>query len=601
MEIDMTIAAYLTLALLLGLFVLLVKTKIPAPAVFVGALAVAMTLQLAPTDELLKGFSNQGMLTVAVLFMVAAGMYATGAITIIMDRLIGMPKSIAGAQVKILPPIALGSAFLNNTPLVAMMIPVIRDLSRASRLPAKQLFLPLSFASILGGMCTVIGTSTNLVIAGLVLDAIAEGSPGQPDIRALKMFDPALVGVPIAVVGIAFMILVGRFFLAGQKVDKAADAAIRRYTAEFEVRKGSRIVDRTLEDTGIASGDGVQVLYIRRDEEILTNDLMHEKLAAGDLISFSADVNAMVELWRTNALVPHLTLNPMETERHTHHLVKAVVSRKSKAVGKMIPDLSRDVNACQYKFVALSRDGQPLAGPLEEVTIEAGDNAVLEVNDDFFYECQIDHDFALTKALDGFHLQRTDRAVEASLITLAMIAVVAMGWMSMLNASLLASGAMILTGCLNLRTAARSIDWGTLVVIACAIGLESAVTRSGLAEQIAGLLTTIGGDKPHLALAVIFVGCSFMTNVITNNAAAAFMFPIALSTASQLGVSFMPFAITLMISASCAFITPTGYQTNLMVWGPGEYKFTDFVKIGSVMTLIVAALTIFLAPLVYRF
>ena len=597
----MTVDAYFTVALLLGLFVLLVKTKLPAPVIFVGALSVALTLKLAPAQELLKGFSNQGMLTVAVLFMVAAGMYATGAITMIMDKLIGLPKSVAGAQIKILPPIAFGSAFLNNTPLVAMMIPVIRDLSRASRLPGKRLYLPLSFASILGGMCTVIGTSTNLVIAGLVMDAIGEGTQRLPDIRALKMFDPALVGVPIALVGITFMIVLGRFFLAGIKDDRAADVAMRRYTAEFEVHEDSRIVDRTLEDTGIASGEGVQVLYIRRDDRILTNDLMHEKLAAGDLISFSADVNAMVELWRTNALVPHLTLNPMETERHTHHLVKAVVSRQSKAVGKKIPDLPRDVNACQYKFVALSRDGQPVSGPLEEVTIEAGDNAVLEVNDDFFYACQIEHDFALTKALEGFHLQRTDRAVEASLITLAMVVVVALGWMSMLNASLLATGAMILTGCLTMQTAARSIDWGTLVVIACAIGLESAVARSGLADQIAGILTAMGGDHPHLALAVIFAGTSFMTNVITNNAAAAFMFPIALSTAAQLGVSFMPFAITLMVSASCAFITPTGYQTNLMVWGPGEYKFTDFVKIGSVMTLIVAALTIALTPMIYRF
>ncbi len=599
MGAEMTIDAYLTLTLLLILFVLLVKTKIPAPAVFVGTLAIALTLKLAPADELLKGFSNQGMLTVAVLFMVAAGMYATGAITMIMDRLIGLPRSIAGAQIKILPPIAFGSAFLNNTPLVAMMIPVIRDLSRSSRLPAQQLYLPLSFASILGGMCTIIGTSTNLVIAGLVMDAIAEGNHGLPTIRAMKMFDPALVGVPIAIVGIVFMILVGRFFLAGEQADKAADVGLRHYTAEFEVRQGSRIVGRSIEATGIASGDNVEVLYIRRGADILTNDLVHEELEAGDLISFSADVNAMVELWRTNALVPHLTLNPMETERHTHHLVKAVVSRQSTAVGKKIPDLPRDVNTCQYKFVALSRDGAPVDGPLEDATIEAGDNAVLEVNDDFFYACQIDHDFALTKALDGFHLQRTDRAVEASLITLTMIVVVAMGWMSMLNASLLASGAMILTGCLTLRTAARSIDWGTLVVIACAIGLESAVTRSGLAEQIASLLTSVGGDNPHLALAVIFVGCSFMTNVITNNAAAAFMFPIALSTAGQLGVNFMPFAITLMISASCAFITPTGYQTNLMVWGAGEYKFTDYTKIGSVLTLIVAIMTVFLVPLIY--
>jgi di/tricarboxylate transporter len=597
----MSIDAYLTLALLLILFVLLVKTKIPAPAVFTGALAVALTLKLAPADELLKGFSNQGMLTVAVLFMVAAGMYATGAITMIMDKLIGLPRTIVGAQVKILPPIAFGSAFLNNTPLVAMMIPVIRDLSRAGRLPAQQLFMPLSFASILGGMCTVIGTSTNLVIAGLVMDAIAEGTPDLSGLRALKMFDPALAGVPIAVVGMVFMILMGRFFLPGKQEDRTADIVQRRYTAEFEVRDGSRIVGRTIDATGLASDDNVEVLYIRRGSDILTNDLMHEELEAGDLLSFSADVNAMVDLWRTNALVPHLTLNPMETQRHTHPLVKAVVSRQSIAVGKKIPDLPRDVNTCQYKFVALSRDGQPVAGPLEEVTIEAGDNAVLEVNDDFFYACQIDHDFALTKALDGFHLQRTDRAVESILITLVMVTVVAMGWMSMLNASLLASGAMLLTGCLTLRTAARSIDWGTLVVIACAIGLESAVTRSGLAEQIAGLLTSIGGDSPYLALSAIFVGCSFMTNVITNNAAAAFMFPIALSTASQLGVSFMPFAITLMISASCAFITPTGYQTNLMVWGPGEYKFTDFVKIGSAITLIVAVLTILLTPMIYGF
>ena len=157
----------------------------------------------------------------------------------------------------------------------------------------------------------------------------------------------------------------------------------------------------------------------------------------------------------------------------------------------------------------------------------------------------------------------------ATLITLAMIVIVALGWMSMLNAGLLASGAMLLSGCLKFSTAARSIDWGTLVVIACAIGLEAAVTRSGLADQIAELLTSTGGDNPYLALGVIFLGTTFMTNVITNNAAAAFMFPIALSTAAQLNVSFMPFAVTLMVAASCAFITPTGYQTNLMVWGPG--------------------------------
>ncbi len=597
----MTLNAYLTLAILAVTFGLLIKTKLPAAAVFLGALAAAITLELAPTKELLKGFSNEGMLTVAVLYIVAAGMYATGAITILMNKLIGRPGSVMQAQVKILPPIALGSAFLNNTPLVAMMIPVIRDLTQSARLAAKHLYLPMSFASILGGVCTIIGTSTNLVIVGLVADALAEAPADLPAMRPLKMFDPAWVGLPAAVIGIIFMVLLGRFLLPRESEDQTTRRQPRMYKAEFEIEPDSLLIGKTATESGIAGSDGLDLLSIRRGPELKQADLDEEILSAGDLLSFSAGVDALPELWRTNGLIPHLRLVTMKTPRHTHQLVKAVVSRQSRLVGRRLADLPSPHSPYQFKIVALSRDGQPVRGLLEDAHIEAGDKAVFEVNDTFFYESYLEHDFSLTKPLEGFHLQRTDRAVEASLITLAMVTVVALGWMSMLNAALLASGAMLLTGCLPLRTAGRSIDWATLVVIACAIGLESAVKRSGLADQLAGLLTAMGGDNPYLALAVIYLGCTFMTNVITNNAAAAFMFPIALSTAAQLGVNFMPFAVTLMVSASCAFITPTGYQTNLMIWGPGGYAFGDFVKIGTVMTLIVAAVTLVLAPIVFRF
>ncbi len=320
-----------------------------------------------------------------------------------------------------------------------------------------------------------------------------------------------------------------------------------------------------------------------------------------DLTQSASDV-ALPDLWRVNGLIPHLRLVTMDSPRHTHQLVKAVISRLSRLVGRKLAELPSPRSPYSFKIVALSRDGQPVRGLLADTRMETGDKVVLEVNDSFFYVSQLEHDFTLTKPLEGYHLQRTDRAVEPpSLITLAMIVVVSLGWMSMLNASLLASGAMLLTGCLNMRTAARSIDWGTLVVIASAIGLEAAVTRSGLADQIAGLLTSMGGDNPYLALGLIFLGCTIMTNVITNNAAAAFMFPIALSTAAQLNVNFMPFAVTLMIAASGAFITPTGYQTNLMVWGPGGYAFTDFAKIGTVITLIMAVTTLVLAPMVFSF
>ncbi|MDJ0667453.1 MAG: SLC13 family permease [Desulfobacterales bacterium] len=597
----MTHDAYLTLAILVVTFGLLIKTKLPAVAVFMGALGAAITLHLAPTDELLKGFSNQGMLTVAVLYIVAAGMYATGAITMLMNRLIGLPKHIMTAQIKILPPIAVGSAFLNNTPLVAMMIPVIRDLTQSARLPGKHLYLPLSFASILGGVCTIIGTSTNLVVVGLVADVMAEAPAGLPAMRPLKMFDPAWVGVPAALIGIAFMITFGRFLLPRDADTADEIPQPRKYKAEFEVEENSRLIGKSIADSGIIGNEGVALLSIRREDVLIQERLSEETIQAGDLLSFSANVTALTELWRTSGLIPHLRLMTMKTPRHTHQLAKAVVSRQSRLVGRKLNDLPNLRSPYQFKIVALSRDGQPVRGLLENARIEAGDKAVFEVNDTFFYESYLEHDFTLTKPLEGYHLQRTNKAVEASMSTLAMITVVALGLMSMLNAALLASGLMLAFGCLSLRTAGRSIDWATLVVIACAISLESAVKRSGLADQIAGLMTAWGGDNPYLALGVIYLGCTFMTNVITNNAAAAFMFPIALSTAAQLDINFMPFAVTLMVASSCAFITPTGYQTNLMVWGPGGYAFGDFAKIGTVMTLIVATVTLVLVPLVFRF
>ncbi len=597
----MTHDAYLTLAILVVTFGLLIKTKLPAVAVFMGALGAAITLHLAPTDELLKGFSNQGMLTVAVLYIVAAGMYATGAITMLMNRLIGLPKHIMTAQIKILPPIAVGSAFLNNTPLVAMMIPVIRDLTQSARLPGKHLYLPLSFASILGGVCTIIGTSTNLVVVGLVADVMAEAPAGLPAMRPLKMFDPAWVGVPAALIGIAFMIFFGRFLLPRDADTADEIPQPRKYKAEFEVEENSRLIGKSIADSGIIGNEGVALLSIRREDVLIQERLSEETIQAGDLLSFSANVTALTELWRTSGLIPHLRLMTMKTPRHTHQLAKAVVSRQSRLVGRKLNDLPNLRSPYQFKIVALSRDGQPVRGLLENARIEAGDKAVFEVNDTFFYESYLEHDFTLTKPLEGYHLQRTNKVVEASMSTLAMITVVALGLMSMLNAALLASGLMLAFGCLSLRTAGRSIDWATLVVIACAISLESAVKRSGLADQIAGLMTAWGGDNPYLALGVIYLGCTFMTNVITNNAAAAFMFPIALSTAAQWDINVMPFAVTLMVASSCAFITPTGYQTNLMVWGPGGYALGDFAKIGTVMTLIVATVTLVLVPLVFRF
>jgi di/tricarboxylate transporter len=599
----MTVDQYITVAILVLTFILLIRGKITPVAVFVGALTLTITFHLAPLKESLKGFSNPGMLTVGALLMVAAGMYRTGAITLITDKLIGRPKTLLAAQAKILPPVAVGSAFLNNTPLVAMFIPVVRDLAKIRRLPAPRLYIPLSFASILGGTCTLIGTSTNLVVAGMVIDYLAKAGPNAAPLREIAMFDLAWIGLPATIAGIVFMMLTSRFLLPGTKeTDSTADIT-RFFGTEFKVTADAPIIGKSLEDMGYFNASGFKLLALKRNGEDEVEIEPYSKLEAGDVLVFSAMLETIPDLWGTSGLEPvyGTEVQEMVSARHSHRLVEAVVSRRSMALGRKIKELPLKESSVQSSIIAISRGGRPIEGLMSEVQVEAGDVAVLEVDELFFHENQRLAQLSMVRRLTGARIKRYDRAAYATLITIAMVVVVAAGWMTMLNAALLASGAMVLTGCMSLRQAGNSLEFKTLIIIASAIGLEAAVTGSGLSAIIADVLGFIGGSNPHMALAVVFVGCIIMDTMITNVASAVFMFPIAMVMAGSLGVNGMPFAITVMVGASCSFISPMGYQTNLMVYGPGGYKFTDFVKIGIPMTVVVGVITLMLAPIVWPF
>jgi di/tricarboxylate transporter len=476
---------------------------------------------------------------------------------------------------------------------------------------------------------TLIGTSTNLIIAGLIFDRTGQ---------SLNIFFPTLVALPIAVIGIAFLIFLGVRLLPKGEVEIDEGVIKRFYGAEFVVMDGSNLVGKTAEEAGLADGVGYQLKSIqsrpsetnpnlgaeapdrkpalvtriansrigalifrrRRSPVELPVILAEQILDEGDLLTFKTDIEALPALWTTIGLLPYVDPMKMESKRYFHQLVEVAVASEHPAVGRKISELPiRDDPPNDVRIVAFSHDGEPPDGPIKEQTIQSGDNGVLEVSDSFFYDIRNEREFLLTRPLRGYQIQRVSRAVIASVITVVAIVVVAVGWMSMLNAALLATGAMLLTGCMTLKAAGRSIEWDTLIVLAAAIGLESAVTQSGLAAVIADLLTSIGGGNPYLALAVVFIGCIVMTNLITNAAAAAFMFPIALSISQQLGVNFEPFAVILMLGTSYAFINPAGYQTNLMVLDPGGYLFGDFAKVGIPLTIIAGILAVVLAPLIF--
>ena len=592
----MTMAAWTTLALLVAMFLALVWNKLPIWLVFIATITVAMTLRLAPPAALLKGYSNTGVVTVAALYPVAAGMYATGAISLISERLLGLPKSITMAQLRILVPVSLASAFLYNTPLVAMMIPAVRDLARRTNLPASKLFMGLSYIALLGGTMTLIGTSVNLIIAGLVSEAVAKGELAATG--PIGLFDPMWIGLPATIAGILYLTFIGPRLLK-DRLGSLTGAEQRIYRAEFRIDDSSRLKARTLEQAGLATPNGFVLESLTRNGTSM-KPWPAMTLESGDLLTFSAPAEMLPVLWTTIGLLPaHAT--DMLSLRHEHQLAELVLSARSPAIGHKIGDLPLPDSPYQLMLVGVSRNGHAPAQPLKDFRLEAGDAGVVEVNDAFFYENRRERDFILVKRLEGFRVQRLDRALVAILITVAMIVLAASGITTMLNAALLATMAMLVSGCLTIDRLWQSVDWQTIVILGAAVGLESAITGSGLANVAANIFETVGGRSPLVALAAVYVGTVLLTNVITNVAAAVMMFSVAVSLASSLNVSFLPFAMILMSGASTAFINPAGFQTNLMVQKPGGYVFSDFATVGIPLTLIVGAIVIALAPIVYGF
>jgi len=497
-----------------------------------------------------------------VLYVVAEGMYRTGAISLIIDRVVGMPDSERAANLRILPVTAAGSAIINNTPIVAMLVPVVADLGRSAKLAVSKIYMGVSNSSVLGGSTTLIGTSTNLIVAGLVFSTYGVN---------LSVFFPTAVGLPAAIVGVALMLLLADRLLGKRPADETeAEGPKPRYRAEFVVVDGSPLVGRTLGRVGLAEPTGARLLGVTRVGETIADPPVDWTLAAGDALAFDATIATVGQLWTTLGLTP---ANPprVEGDEYATRLVEGVV--------------------------AVSRGSAALASSLAQEVTAAGDSVVLQMDPE-----DVDgrpDGLALTRRVRGYRVRRTDRALAAMVIVAAMVLLSAFGVMSLLNAALLASGALIATGCLSFRAAIGSIDWETYVILACAVGLEPAVTNSGLADVIADILSRIAGDSVVLGLAVVFLGAVVLTNLVTNSAAAAIMFPIATGIAASMHAAWEPFVVVLMLACSYAFINPAGFQTHLMVMKPGGYTFGDFAKVGIVLTVVLGTVVVTLASVLY--
>ncbi|MFA7235916.1 MAG: SLC13 family permease [Phycisphaeraceae bacterium] len=598
----MSVDAWITLTVLIGLVSLLVFTRYAADLVLVGALTVLMVAPV-PTDQGWKigvitiaqgliGLSNPGMVTVAVLFVVAAAMRETGALDFVTQRLLGRPRTLASAQFRMMLPVAGLSAFLNNTPIVAMMIPIITDWARKNRISVSKLLIPLSYATILGGTCTLIGTSTNLVVNGLMI--VKDG-------KGLGLFDLAWVGVPCAVIGLGYLMLTGRRLLPERKAVAAELDDPRKYTVEMLVEIGSVLVDKTIEQAGLRHLPGLYLAEISRAEQRIVAVGPGEKLRESDRLVFVGIVESVVDLQKIRGLVPATTsVFKLEGSRSRRGLFEAVVSDQCPLVRRTIRE-GRFRTVYNAAVIAVSRSGQRIVKKIGDIVLQPGDTLLVEAGPDWLERHRNDRDFYLVSAVDGYTPPRHDRAWVALVILLAMVAFAATGIVSMLQAAMVAGGLMLLTRCLSGSAARRSVDWSVLLVIAAAFGIGQAMEVSGAAANIAHGLIGLGGHNPYVMLALVYLVTMIFTAFMTNNAAAVLLFAIAGSAAGQIGVSPMPFYITVMMAASNDFATPIGYQTNLMVWGPGGYRFSDYTRIGLPLSLILWAVTVAIVPRVWPF
>ena len=598
--------AWTTLGVILAMVLTLARGRFGPDVVIVGAVALLVFLGVLTPAQALSGMSNEGVATIAVLYVVVCGLTETGAVRWIGSIMLGRPKSQRGALIRLITPVTALSGFVNNTPLVAMMIPAINDFCRQRQWPASKFMLPLSYAAILGGTCTLIGTSTNLVVNG-------EWTASGRD--PLGIFSIALVGVPFAIVGIVYMMTIGNRLLPvrGATLSRGSDA--RAYTVEMLVAPGGPVDGKTIEQAGLRHLPGLYLAEIERGGSILAAVGPSEKLVGGDRLVFVGQVDSVVDLQKIRGLEPATNqVVKLNEPRPNRVLVEAVVSNSHPLLGQTVRE-GRFRTKYNAVIIAVARNGERVRKKIGEIIIRQGDTLLLEAPRSFVAQMRDSRDYYLVSEIADSAPVRHDKALLAMGIVGLMVALatiqptlpiplVAGGGnvkIGMLHAAVFAGGLMLVLRCCYGWQARKSVDWVVLVTIAASLALGRALEVSGAAQSIADGVIGLAGTNPWLILAAVYFMTMILTELITNNAAAVLMFFVAEAAAQNLGVDFKPFAITIMMAASASFSTPLGYQTNLMVLGPGGYKFMDYIRVGVPLNVLGMIVTVALTPLFFGF
>ncbi|MEZ4238988.1 MAG: SLC13 family permease [Myxococcota bacterium] len=581
--------AWLTLAVVGGATVTMAREKLGPDLVMFGALSILVVAGVLTPARALEGFAQPAVATIGVLLIVAGAVQETGALKVMGTALLGRSTHPSIALLRIMVPTAIMSAFLNNTPIVAMFIPMVLAHARRIGVHPSKLLIPLSFATMFGGTCTMIGTSANLVVRDMLVHS---GGPMLP------LFGITWVGVPTTIVGVAYLATVGLRLLP-DRVEPMEMAEARDYLVELEVASTSPLVGQTIENAGLRALRGLFLVEIRRRDGTELNPVAPEdQLIAGDHLVFTGLASTVEHLV---SQFPGLVPIEEEVTLQDRQLFEVVVSHRSSMVGRTVRDANfrRRYDAA---ILAVHRAGERIEKKIGDIVLLPGDTLMLSASPGFRRSWANSTEFYLVSSLPA---ERPQRYRKARLVLAALVVMVLVAGFTGMPLLVAAMGTMVFlvaTDCIGLRTARTSVNWTVLVLIGSAFGVSAAMEDTGAARVVAStLLRATEPFGPRATLAAVYLLGVGMASFISNAAAAALVFPVA-AMAAQLGhYNVTPFAIAIALAASAGFSTPIGCPPNLLVYGPGGYRYLDFTKVGAPLTALFMALAVWLVPEIWPF
>lgn len=593
--------AWITLIVLVLAFAAFATERVPAAVAMGSAVGALLLVGVVDQDQALSGLASTAPVTIAALYVIAGAATVTGAVAPVVDRVLGNGPSSNGERMRLARlcgTAAAMSAVLPNTPLVALVAPRIVTWARRTGRSASVYLMPLSFAAILGGVITVIGTSTNLVVSDLL-----RASGDAP----LGVFEITAVGLPVAIAGVTVLVIVAPILLGRRSAGassgprpagaQVADQSTHRYTMAMVVEPGGPLVGRSVEDAGLRHLHGVFLAGVQRGGAIIPAR-PETRLGAGDTCYFAGDVTDIVDLGEIPGLVlaeePHL---PGAGDRPDTSLFEVVVSERSSLAGSTLRRVGFR-GRFGAAVLAIRRHGDQLPGKLGTLVLRPGDVLLVLAGRDFARHWRDHGDFSVIAPLDEQPPARRERAWVVGVAIVGMIAFAVSGLLTLMESALIAAGLLVAGRVISLAEARRAVNLNVVLTIAASISLGVAVQASGLAVTFADLLGEVGGWFGDVGIVVVvLIATMVLTELLSNNASAAVMFPVAVATALEAGLDPRVMAMVVLVGASNSFLSPIGYQTNLMIHSLGGYRVTDFARLGlplSLTTLVVTPAVVIL-------